>query len=177
MSDVAAMVETMPLERAAEAYARMMSAKPVSDVLTMCRPHRHQQHPRGYMSAPRSKAITEEFFAAYDGHDVDGMLALCADGAQGRYLPYARKATADPGGLEQICAAAGAVAHSSRVVEMIQAKQHPSYSVARRCHAGGFPACNERQVRPHRPRLHSSLQREGQIMRLIVIGQHRHQRH
>ena len=28
------------------------------------------------------KAITEKFFAAYDGHDVDGMLALCADGAQ-----------------------------------------------------------------------------------------------
>ena len=27
MSDVAAMIETMPLERAAEAYARMMSGK------------------------------------------------------------------------------------------------------------------------------------------------------
>jgi hypothetical protein len=27
------------------------------------------------------KAITKKFFAAYDGHDVDGMLALCADGA------------------------------------------------------------------------------------------------
>ena len=27
------------------------------------------------------KAITRKFFAAYDAHDVDGMLALCADGA------------------------------------------------------------------------------------------------
>jgi hypothetical protein len=36
------------------------------------------------------KAITKTFFAAYDAHDVDGMLALCADGAQGRYLPYGK---------------------------------------------------------------------------------------
>ncbi len=36
------------------------------------------------------KAITRKFFAAYDAHDVDGMLALCAEGAQGRYLPYGK---------------------------------------------------------------------------------------
>src|SRR5216683_29008 len=49
------------------------------------------------------KAITEKFFAAYDGHDVDGMLALCADGAQGRYLPYGKKSDMPiRGGLEQI---------------------------------------------------------------------------
>jgi hypothetical protein len=37
------------------------------------------------------KAITGKFFAAYDGDDVDGMLAHCTDGAQGRYLPYGKK--------------------------------------------------------------------------------------
>ena len=30
----------------------------------------------------------QEFFAAYDAHDVEGMTALCADGARGRYAPY-----------------------------------------------------------------------------------------
>ena len=37
-----------------------------------------------------TKLITKKFFAAYDAHDVEGMLALCADGAQGRYLPYGK---------------------------------------------------------------------------------------
>jgi len=49
------------------------------------------------------KAVTEKFFAAYDAHDVDGMLALCADGAQGRYLPYGKNSVMPiRGGLEKI---------------------------------------------------------------------------
>ena len=49
------------------------------------------------------KAITKKFFAAYDAHDVDGMLALCADGAQGRYLPYGKNSFMPiRGGLENI---------------------------------------------------------------------------
>jgi ketosteroid isomerase-like protein len=36
------------------------------------------------------KAIAKTFFAAYDVHDVEGMLALCTDDAQGRYVPYGR---------------------------------------------------------------------------------------
>jgi ketosteroid isomerase-like protein len=36
-------------------------------------------------------AAAHKFFAAYDAHDVDGMVALCADGAQGRYAPYGRE--------------------------------------------------------------------------------------
>ncbi len=36
------------------------------------------------------KAITKKFFAAYDAHDVDSMLTLCAEGAQGRYVPYGK---------------------------------------------------------------------------------------
>ena len=49
------------------------------------------------------KAITKKFFAAYDARDVDGMLALCADGAQGRYLPYGKNSFMPiRGGLENI---------------------------------------------------------------------------
>src|ERR1700692_2345398 len=49
------------------------------------------------------KSITEKFFAAYNAHDVDGMLALCAGGAQGRYLPYGKNSVMPiHGGLEQI---------------------------------------------------------------------------
>ena len=33
-------------------------------------------------------AAAHKFFAAYDAHDVDGMVARCADGAKGRYAPY-----------------------------------------------------------------------------------------
>ena len=36
------------------------------------------------------KAIAQSFFTAYDAHDVDGMTALCADNAEGRYLPLGR---------------------------------------------------------------------------------------
>jgi ketosteroid isomerase-like protein len=49
------------------------------------------------------KAITKKFFAAYDAHDVDGMLALCAEGAQGHYLPYGKNSFMPiRGGLENI---------------------------------------------------------------------------
>jgi ketosteroid isomerase-like protein len=49
------------------------------------------------------KAITKKFFAAYDAHDVAGMLALCAEGAQGRYLPYGKNSFMPiRGGLENI---------------------------------------------------------------------------
>jgi hypothetical protein len=36
-------------------------------------------------------SIAQQFFTAYDAHDVDGMLGLCADGALGRYAPYGRE--------------------------------------------------------------------------------------
>ncbi|MFZ0635025.1 MAG: nuclear transport factor 2 family protein [Candidatus Acidiferrales bacterium] len=47
--------------------------------------------------------IAEKFFTAYDAHDVDGMLALCADGAIGRYAPYGREgAVPIRGGIDVI---------------------------------------------------------------------------
>jgi steroid delta-isomerase-like uncharacterized protein len=66
-----------------------------------------------------------KFFAAYDAHDVDGMLTLCADGAQGRYLPYGKKSVMPiRGGLEQIWRGLlGAVPDFGvEVDEMIQAE-------------------------------------------------------
>ena len=49
------------------------------------------------------RATTKTFFAAYDAHDVEGMLTLCADGAQGRYLPYGKNSVMPiRGGLEKI---------------------------------------------------------------------------
>jgi steroid delta-isomerase-like uncharacterized protein len=49
------------------------------------------------------KAIATKFFAAYDAHDVEGMLALCADDAQGRYTPYGRNSVVPiRGGLDGI---------------------------------------------------------------------------
>ena len=47
--------------------------------------------------------IAEKFFTAYDAHDVDGMLALCADGAIGRYAPYGRESVVPiRGGIDVI---------------------------------------------------------------------------
>jgi hypothetical protein len=48
-------------------------------------------------------SMAEEFFSAYDAHDVDGMIALCADGALGRYAPYGRESVVPiRGGIDAI---------------------------------------------------------------------------
>src|SRR5258705_764050 len=73
------------------------------------------------------KAITQTFFAAYDAHDVDGMLALCADGAQGRYLPYGKNGVMPiRGGLEKIWRGFPQAVPDFRaeISEMIQAEQN-----------------------------------------------------
>ena len=45
----------------------------------------------------------QEFFAAYDAHYVEGMTALCADGARGRYAPYGRESVVPiRGGIDVI---------------------------------------------------------------------------
>jgi ketosteroid isomerase-like protein len=49
------------------------------------------------------KTIVQQFFAAYDAHDVEGMTALCADDAQGRYAPYGRNSDVPiRGGLDAV---------------------------------------------------------------------------
>jgi SnoaL-like domain len=73
------------------------------------------------------KALTKQFFAAYDNHNVDGMLALCADGAQGRYLPYGKNSvTPIRGGLEQIWRGFPKAVpdFGAEIVEIIQAEDN-----------------------------------------------------
>src|SRR5580658_9944103 len=71
--------------------------------------HKDSQPKRPPRSAEMKKnsndyvSIAEQFFTAYDAHDVDGMLALCADGALGRYAPYGRESVvAIRGGIDVI---------------------------------------------------------------------------
>jgi ketosteroid isomerase-like protein len=48
-------------------------------------------------------STAQQFFTAYDAHDVDGMLALCADGGLGRYAPYGRESVVPiRGGIDVI---------------------------------------------------------------------------
>jgi len=71
------------------------------------------------------KAIAKKFFAAYDAHDVEGMLALCADDAQGRYAPYGRNSLMPiRGGLDGIWRAFPQAVPNFRVevVEMMLAE-------------------------------------------------------
>src|SRR5258706_14621018 len=87
------------------------------------------------------KAITRKLFAAYNAHDVEGMLALCADGAQGRYLPYGKKSLMPiRGGLEQIWRGLLGAVPDFRVEvdEMIQAEGH--IVVVQRQLGGASPA-------------------------------------
>ena len=73
------------------------------------------------------KAITKKFFAAYDAHDVDSMLTLCADGAQGRYVPYGKNSVVPiRDGLEQIWRGFPQAVpdFGAEIVEMIQAEEN-----------------------------------------------------
>jgi ketosteroid isomerase-like protein len=55
------------------------------------------------MKTKDSASLAETFFAAYDAHDVDDMVALCADGALGRYAPYGRESVVPiRGGIDVI---------------------------------------------------------------------------
>ena len=70
-------------------------------------------------------SIAQQFFTAYDAHDVDGMLALCADGALGRYAPYGRESVVPiRGGIDVIWRAFPNAVPNFRVkvIELIPAK-------------------------------------------------------
>jgi ketosteroid isomerase-like protein len=55
------------------------------------------------MNATDLATTAQQFFTAYDAHDVEGMLALCADGALGRYAPYGRESVVPiRGGIDVI---------------------------------------------------------------------------
>src|SRR5277367_1941492 len=76
-------------------------------------------------SATDFNSIAQQFFAAYDAHDLDKMLSLCTEDAQGRYAPYGRHSVMPiRGGLEAIWRAFPQVIPDFRVevVEMILAE-------------------------------------------------------
>src|SRR5258706_7790609 len=71
------------------------------------------------------KGTAQQFFAAYDAHDVDKMLSLCTEDAQGRYTPYGRDSVVPiRGGLDVIWRAFPQAVPHFRVEldEMIQAE-------------------------------------------------------
>jgi ketosteroid isomerase-like protein len=71
------------------------------------------------------RTVAQEFFAAYDAHDVEGMTALCAEGALGRYAPYGRESVVPiRGGIDGIWRAFPQAVPNFRVkvIEMILAE-------------------------------------------------------
>jgi hypothetical protein len=111
------------------------------------------------------QAITKKFFAAYDAHDVDSMLTLCAEGAQGRYVPYGKNSVVPiRGGLEQIWRGFQQAVpdFGAEIVEMIQAEENTF--VVQALVGGTMPADVP------------GLVKKGEVGR-IAHGQHRHKRY
>jgi ketosteroid isomerase-like protein len=79
------------------------------------------------MNTAKFLPIAEKFFAAYDSHDVDGMLALFADGAKGRYAPYGRESVVPiRGGIDVIWRAFPSAVPNFRVkvIDLIPAEEN-----------------------------------------------------
>jgi steroid delta-isomerase-like uncharacterized protein len=86
------------------------------------------------------KAIAQKFFAAYDAHDVGGMLALCADGAQGRYAPYGRDSVVPiKGGLDAIWRAFPNAVPNFRV-EVVEILAEENTAIIQAVMSGPIPA-------------------------------------
>ena len=76
-------------------------------------------------------STARQFFTAYDAHDVDGMLGLCADGALGRYAPYGRESVVPiRGGVDVVWRAFPNAVPNFRVkvIELIPADGIQSWS-------------------------------------------------
>jgi steroid delta-isomerase-like uncharacterized protein len=86
------------------------------------------------------KAIAKKFFAAYDAHDLEGMLALCSDDAQGRYAPYGRNSLMPiRGGLDGIWRAFPQAVPNFRV-EVVEMLSEGSTVVIQTVMSGPIPA-------------------------------------
>jgi steroid delta-isomerase-like uncharacterized protein len=86
------------------------------------------------------KAIAKQFFAAYDAHDVEGMLALCADDAQGRYCPYGRNSVVPiRGGLDAIWHAFPQAVPGFRV-EVVEILAEENTAIIQAVMSGPIPA-------------------------------------
>jgi steroid delta-isomerase-like uncharacterized protein len=86
------------------------------------------------------KAIAKQFFVAYDAHDVEGMLALCADDAQGRYCPYGRNSVVPiRGGLDAIWHAFPQAVPGFRV-EVVEILAEENTAIIQAVMSGPIPA-------------------------------------
>src|SRR3984957_7787176 len=86
------------------------------------------------------KAIARKFFAAYDAHDVEGMLALCADDARGRYAPYGRDSVVPiRGGLDGIWRAFPQAVPNFRV-EVVEMLAEANIVIIQTVMSGPIPA-------------------------------------
>src|SRR5271168_2824716 len=86
------------------------------------------------------KAIAKKFFAAYDAHNVEGMLALCADDAQGRYCPYGRDSVVPiRGGLDAIWHAFPQAVPGFRV-EVVEILAEENTAIIQAVMSGPIPA-------------------------------------
>ena len=112
------------------------------------------------------KAIAKKFFAAYDAHDVEGMLALCATDAQGRYAPYGRDSVVPiKGSLDGIWRAFPNAVPNFRVevVEMLAEGNTVVPDRDERTHTSRCPwHCKEGAGRIHPPRLFLAFRYAGQ---------------
>ncbi len=113
-------------------------------------------------------STAQQFFAAYDAHDVDGMLGLCADGALGRYAPYGRESVVPiRGGIDVIWRAFPNAVPNFRVkvIELIPTDRS----------SGGR---KEGPGRTHPSLLHSAFRLEFQDHSArCLLGQHRPQQY
>jgi ketosteroid isomerase-like protein len=127
------------------------------------------------------KAIAKKFFAAYDVHDVEGMLALCADDAQGRYVPYGRDSVVPiRGGIDGIWRAFPQAVPDFRVevVEMLAERNTVIIQTERADTGGSSRHRQEGAGRLHPSRLFSAFQHAGQdFAPRRLLGQHRSEQH
>ena len=86
------------------------------------------------------KAIARKFFAAYDAHDIEGMLALCADNAQDRYVPYGRDSVVPiRGGIDGIWRAFPQAVPNFRV-EVVEMLAYENTVIIQTVMSGPIPA-------------------------------------
>ena len=129
-------------------------------------------------------SIAQRFFTAYDAHDVDGMLTLCADGALGRYAPYGRESVVPiRGGIDVVWRAFPNAVPNFRVkvIELIPAEGNTVVIQAEM--SGPMPAevpgVAKKGQDVHIPRCYISAFRHGLQNHTArrLLGQHRPQQY
>ena len=129
-------------------------------------------------------SAAQQFFTAYDAHDVDGMLGLCGDGALGRYAPYGRESVVPiRGGIDAIWRAFPNAVPNFRVkvIELIPAEGNVVVIQSRdeRAHTCRSAwDCKEGPGRTHPALLHSAFRHglQNHTARRL-LGQHRPQQY